>query len=74
MIVAGQVEGVADYMIDGVETRGGRLGESALNISVADIDQFKVNMNFFMPDEGPDPGIVNVYTKSGTNTLGGTGT
>ena len=27
----------------------------------------KVNMNFFMPDQGPNPGIVNVITKSGTN-------
>ena len=31
-----------------VAVRGGRLGESALNLSPAVIDQFKVQMSFFI--------------------------
>src|SRR5205807_3689680 len=46
-------------------------GESALNLSIADIDLFKVQQNFFMPDQGPNPGLVNVTTKGGTNQFHG---
>ena len=69
--IGGNPESVTTYLVDGIATRGSRLGESSLNISVADIDQFKLQMNFFMPDQGPNPGIVNIVTKSGTNQLHG---
>ncbi len=69
--IGGNLESVTTYLVDGIATRGSRLGESSLNVSVADIDQFKLQMNFFMPDQGPNPGIVNIVTKSGTNQLHG---
>ncbi len=71
VILAGNGSASTAYTINGIATRGSRLGESALNISTADIDQFKVQESFFMPDQGPDPGIVNVTTKAGTNGLHG---
>ena len=54
--IGGNPESVTTYLVDGIATRGSRLGESSLNLSVSDIDQFKLQMNFFMPDQGPNPG------------------
>lgn len=71
IIIDGQVSSATGYAIDGIATRGGRVGESAVNVSIADIDQFKVQQSFFMPDQGPNPGLVNVTTKSGTNQIHG---
>ena len=69
--LSGNFEGVTSFIIDGIEARGNRLGELVVSLSIADIDQFKVNQSFFMPDQGPDPGIISVYTKSGSNQLHG---
>lgn len=71
MIITGNFPPTTGYTINGIATRGGRLGESALNLSVAAIDQFKVQQNFFLPDQGPNPGLVNVTTKGGTNEIHG---
>ncbi|HYO82542.1 MAG TPA: carboxypeptidase-like regulatory domain-containing protein [Bryobacteraceae bacterium] len=71
VILGGNVGSSTGYLINGIATRGGRLGESALNISPAAIDQFKVQMSFFMPDQGPNPGLVNLTTRSGANRFHG---
>jgi hypothetical protein len=71
VLLAGNPGSSTGYLINGIATRGGRLGESALNISVAAIDQFKVQMSFFMPDQGPNPGLVNLTTKGGSNRIHG---
>lgn len=71
VLLGGNVGSSTGYLINGIATRGGRLGESALNISPAAIDQFKVQMSFFMPDQGPNPGLVNLSTKSGANQYHG---
>jgi Carboxypeptidase regulatory-like domain len=71
VILTGNMPQTTGYLIDGIATRGGRLGESAVNISVAAIDQFKVQQSFFMPDQGPNPGLVNVTTKGGGNDFHG---
>jgi hypothetical protein len=71
VILGGNVGSSTGYLINGIATRGGRLGESAMNISPAAIDQFKVQMSFFMPDQGPNPGLVNLTTKSGSNSFHG---
>ena len=47
------------------------MGQATLNLSVGDIDQFKVQYGYFMPDLGPAAGIIDVITKSGTNRLHG---
>lgn len=59
------------YLVDGIATRGARIGDSSLNLSVAAIDQFKIQLGFFLPDDGPNAGIINIITKSGTNHLHG---
>ena len=71
VIVAGNMGGATGYLVNGIAVRGGRLGELALNLSVGDIDQFKVQQSFFMPDQGPNPGLVNVTTKGGGNSFHG---
>ncbi len=71
VIITGNMSTTTGYSINGISTRGGRLGESSLNLSVAAIDQFKVQQNFFMPDQGPNPGLVNVTTQGGTNDFHG---
>ena len=71
VILCGNMPQTTGYLIDGMATRGGRLGESAINLSIADIDQFKVQQSFFMPDQGPNPALVNVTTKGGSNAFHG---
>ena len=41
------------------------------HISVSAIDQFEVHYGFFMPDLGPNPGIVDVITKRGMHQFQG---
>lgn len=71
VVIDGNPPTTTGYTIDGIATRGQRLGESALNLSIAAIDQFKVQQGFFLPDQGPDPGLVNVTTQGGTNAFHG---
>ena len=71
IIIAGNTEFQTSYLVDGIATRGSRLGDSSLNLSIAAIDQFKIQIGFFMPDQGPNPGIVDVITKGGTNEIHG---
>jgi hypothetical protein len=69
--LAGNLSYMSGYLVNGISTRGSRLGESAVNVSVAAIDQFKVQESFFLPDQGPNPGLVNLVTKSGNNQFHG---
>lgn len=69
--VTGANQFETSYFIDGVAMRGARIGNLSLNESVSAIDQFKIELGYFMPDLGPNAGIVDVMTKSGTNTLHG---
>ncbi len=71
VVVGGTKASTNGYMINGIQVRGARLGELAVNLSVANIDEFKVQQSFFMLDEGPNPAIVSVNTKSGTNAFHG---
>jgi hypothetical protein len=71
VLLGGNVGSSTGYLIDGIAVRGGRLGESALNLSPAVIDQFRVQMSFFMPDQGPNPGLINLTTKVGSNKFHG---
>jgi hypothetical protein len=58
-------------LINGIATSGSRMGNASLDPSIAGIDQFKVHYGFFLPGLGPDPGVVNVITKSGANSFHG---
>ena len=71
-VVIGGVKSTSNsYTINGIQVRGARLGELAVNLSVANVDEFKVQQSFFMPDQGPNPAMVNVNTKGGTNAFHG---
>ena len=61
----------ASYSLDGINITGSRDGELALSPSIAAIDQFKVQENFLMPDQGNNPAAVSIVTKSGTNQFHG---
>jgi hypothetical protein len=61
----------ASYSLNGINITGSRDGELALSPSIAAIDQFKVQENFLMPDQGSNPASVNIVTKSGTNLFHG---
>ncbi len=69
--IAGSQPDFTMYVVNGLQTLGSRAGNTSLNLSVGAIDQFEVHYGFFMPDLGPNPGIVDVVTKSGTNRLHG---
>ena len=71
VIIMGNMPQTTGYLINGIAVRGGRLGELSVNLSIASIDQFKVQQSFFMPDQGPNPGLVNVTTKGGGNAFHG---
>ncbi len=59
------------YSLNGINITGSRDGELALSPSVAAVDQFKVQQSFLMPDEGVNPAVVNIVTKSGSNRFHG---
>jgi hypothetical protein len=69
--IAGTEQDLIGFTVNGISVAGSRLGDASLNVSISAIDQFKVVQGFSLPAMGPDPGIVNVVTKSGTNRLHG---
>ena len=71
VVIGGVKAANNSYTINGIQVRGARGGELAVNLSVANIDQFKVQSSFFMPDQGPNPSMVNVNTNGGTNDFHG---
>ncbi len=71
LLVAGNEPDFTMYLVNGIQTVGSRAGNSSLNLSVSAVDQFEVHYGFFMPDLGPNPGIVDVITRAGTNHFHG---
>lgn len=69
--VAGAENDFTMYLVDGIQIRGSRAGNLPLELSLGAIDQFKVHYGFFMPSMGPDPGVVDLLTKSGSNRFHG---
>src|SRR5207302_154748 len=61
--IAGNEPDFTMYLVNGIQTFGSRAGNTSLNLSVGAIDQFEVHYGFFMPDLGPNPGVVDVITK-----------
>lgn len=71
LLIAGNEPDYTMYLVNGIQTIGTRAGNSSLNLSVSAIDQFEVHYGFFMPDLGPNPGVVDVVTKAGNNHFHG---
>jgi len=71
IVLPGTLPYSVGYFLDGVPIRGLRDGELALSVSIAAIDQFKVQESFLMPDQGLNAAAVNIVTKSGGNQFHG---
>ena len=71
VVLPGSMPHGVGYSLNGMPIRGSRDGELALSPSIAAIDQFKVEEGFLMPDRGPNPAVVNIVTKSGSNQFHG---
>ena len=72
IVIDGNEQDLTEYYVNGMATAGSRLGQASLSLSVAAIDQFKIQEGFFLPSEGPNAaGVVSVVTKAGTNRFHG---
>ncbi|MFN0105902.1 MAG: carboxypeptidase regulatory-like domain-containing protein [Bryobacteraceae bacterium] len=71
VVLPGSMPSSVNYSLNGIPIRSSRDGELALSPSVAALDQFKVETGFLPPDRGPNAGVVNIVTKSGSNSLHG---
>src|SRR5215831_16819073 len=67
ILVGGQRESSTSYLLDGIELRNPRVGDTSMNPSLDAIQEFKIQRNFFQAEFGNSPAIINVATKSGTN-------
>ena len=67
ILIGGQRESSTSYLLDGVELRNPRVGDTSINPSLDAIQEFKIQRNFFPAEFGNSPGIINVATRSGTN-------
>ena len=67
ILVGGQRESSTSYLLDGVELRNPRVGDTSVNPSLDAVQEFKIQRNFFPAEYGNSPGIINVATKAGTN-------
>ena len=67
ILVGGQRESSTSFLLDGVELRNPRVGDTSISPSLDAIQEFKIQRNFFEPEFGNAPGIINVATKAGTN-------
>jgi Carboxypeptidase regulatory-like domain len=71
IVLPGTLPYSTGYSLNGFAVNGSRDGELTVGLSVAAIDQFKVQQNFLMPDQGVGAAQVNVVTKTGTNQFHG---
>ena len=71
ILVGGQRESSTSYLLDGVELRNPRVGDTSINPSLDAVQEFQIQRNFFEPEFGNAPGIINVATKAGTNQIHG---
>ncbi len=60
------------YLIDGIESRGARLGEISFLPSPDTIKEFKIQQNYYSAEYGTNPGIISISIKNGTNLFHGT--
>jgi hypothetical protein len=71
IILPGTLPNAVNYYLNGINVTGSRDGELALSPSIAGIDQFTVQESFVMPDQGINPALVNIVTRSGSNEVHG---
>ena len=59
------------FLIDGVESRAYFLGQPGIQLSLDTIQEFRVQKNDFEARYGKDSAVINLVTKSGSNSLHG---
>ena len=67
ILIGGNRESSSSYLLDGIEVRNPRVGDTSLNPSLDAVQEFKIQRNFFQAEFGFSPGIINVATKGGSN-------
>jgi len=71
IVVAGLRETDTSFLLDGVESRSSRWGNSGFSPSVDAIQEFNVQRNAFTADQGWGTSVVNTVLRSGTNEFHG---
>lgn len=71
ILVGGQRESSTSYLFDGVEMRNPRVGDSSITPSLDAVEEFRIQRNFFQAEFGNSPGIINIASRSGTNSWHG---
>jgi Carboxypeptidase regulatory-like domain/TonB dependent receptor len=71
LLVGGQRESSTSYLYDGVEMRNPRVGDSSISPSLDDVQEFKIQRNFFQAEFGFSPAIINVASRGGSNSFHG---
>jgi hypothetical protein len=71
LVVSGLRETDTSYLLDGVETRSPRWGNTGFRPSVEAIQEFNVQRNAFTADQGWGTTVVNTMIRSGTNEYHG---
>jgi hypothetical protein len=71
IVVAGLRETDTSFLLDGVESRSARWGNTGFSPSVDAIQEFNVQRNAFTADQGWGTSVVNTVLRSGTNNFHG---
>ncbi|MBM3739448.1 MAG: hypothetical protein FJW39_27075 [Acidobacteria bacterium] len=71
MFVSGQRESSVSFLIDGVESRGERLGNASMPVSLDGIQQMGIQRNTMSAEYGNATAVVNLSIKYGTNRFHG---
>jgi len=71
IVVSGLRENDTSYLLDGVETRSPRWGNTGFRPSVDAIQEFNIQRNAFTADQGWGATVVNTMLRSGTNEYHG---
>jgi outer membrane receptor protein involved in Fe transport len=69
--VAGGRANSNSFLIDGMESRAGRFGETSMMPSTDAIEEFKIQRNYYSAEYGTSPAIISVSIKSGSNGFHG---
>jgi hypothetical protein len=70
--VSGLRDNDTSYLLDGIETRSPRWGNTSFRISVDAIQEFNIQRNALTADQGWGATVVNTVIRSGTNAFHGT--
>src|SRR4051794_34474181 len=74
IVLPGTLPQSTGYSLNGFNLSGSRDGELVAGLSLAVIDQFKVEESFLMPDQGLGAASINVVTRTGSNQFHGQAT